>query len=122
MRLLARSAIAFVILAACATSPLGAQSAGTDASADFAAAQTAQAGPTAAGAAVGVRASIPVAEHRSDLASALQQEPGVGRNMALMIVGGAAVITGLLIGDDLGAVLAVGGAVVGLYGLYQWVR
>jgi hypothetical protein len=39
-----------------------------------------------------------------------------------MIVGGAAVITGLLIGDDLGAVLAVGGAVVGLYGLYQWVR
>jgi hypothetical protein len=61
---------------------------------------------------------------RDGIATALQQERnvGAGRNVALMVVGGAALITGLIIGDDAGALLAVGGAVVGLYGLYQFVR
>jgi hypothetical protein len=39
-----------------------------------------------------------------------------------MIVGGAALVAGLIIGDDAGALLAVSGAVVGLYGLYLFVR
>lgn len=38
------------------------------------------------------------------------------------IVGGAAVITGILIGGDAGTVIAVGGAGLGLYGLYIWQR
>ena len=41
---------------------------------------------------------------------------------ALALVGGAAVIAGLLIGDDAGTVIAIGGAGLGLYGLYVWQR
>jgi hypothetical protein len=43
-----------------------------------------------------------------------------GRVFAL--VGGAAVITGILIGGDAGTVIAIGGAGLGLYGLYIWQR
>ena len=43
-----------------------------------------------------------------------------GRVFAL--VGGAAVIAGVLIGDDAGTVIAIGGAGLGLYGLYIWQR
>ena len=48
--------------------------------------------------------------------------PGFGRSEALMIVGGAAVVIGLIIGDSAGGALAFGGAVVGLVGLYQYLR
>jgi hypothetical protein len=51
--------------------------------------------------------------------------PGVqrtSRDAALMIVGGAAFLLGAVIGDDAGGVLMVGGAVVGLVGLYQYLR
>ena len=41
-----------------------------------------------------------------------------GSGVGLMLFGGAALITGLIIGDDAGTVIAVGGALVGLYGLY----
>ncbi len=43
-----------------------------------------------------------------------------GRVFAL--VGGAAVIAGVLIGGDAGTVIAIGGAGMGLYGLYIWQR
>ena len=41
---------------------------------------------------------------------------------ALALVGGAALIAGILIGDDAGTVIAIGGAGIGLYGLYVWQR
>jgi hypothetical protein len=78
-------------------------------------------GPTARGAAVGVRATAPASLDRPLLAG-VQQGRNVGQSKALMIVGGAALVAGLIIGDDAGALLAVGGAVVGLYGLYLFVR
>lgn len=78
-------------------------------------------GPTARGAAVGVRA-IATASVDRPLLAGVQQGRNVGQSKALMIVGGAALVAGLIIGDDAGALLAVGGAVVGLYGLYQFVR
>ena len=53
-------------------------------------------------------------------ASATRMGPREGRVFAL--VGGAAVITGILIGGDAGTVIAVGGAGLGLYGLYIWQR
>jgi hypothetical protein len=37
-----------------------------------------------------------------------------------MILGGAALVTGLIIGGDAGTVIAVGGAIIGLYGLYVY--
>ena len=53
-------------------------------------------------------------------ASAARMGPREGRVCA--IVGGAAVITGILIGGDAGTVIAIGGAGLGLYGLYIWQR
>ena len=46
----------------------------------------------------------------------------VGPNLALIGVGAAAVVVGLLIGDDGGHAVAIGGAVVGLVGLYRYMR
>lgn len=43
-------------------------------------------------------------------------------SQAWMIVGGAAFVAGLLIGDDVGTVLAVGGAAGGLYGLWNYLQ
>jgi hypothetical protein len=46
----------------------------------------------------------------------------MGQPEALMIVGGAAILIGAIIGNDAGAFFMVGGAVVGLYGLYKYLQ
>jgi len=38
--------------------------------------------------------------------------------VAMMIVGGAALVIGAVIGDDAGTIVMLGGAGIGLYGLY----
>lgn len=48
--------------------------------------------------------------------------PRAGQSVALMVVGGAALITGVVIGGDGGTLLALGGAVVGLVGLYHYIK
>lgn len=45
-----------------------------------------------------------------------------GEGVALMAVGGAGLVAGLLIGDDAGTAIAIGGLAVGLIGLYEYVR
>ena len=127
MRTFARRVTLTLALSLLAASGAAAQSVSADSTPSAAADSTLavpQAGPTVASAAVAVRATSPEISTRTGVAEALQQEQrlGHGRNVALMIVGGAAVVAGLLIGDDAGALLAVGGAVVGLYGLFQYVR
>jgi hypothetical protein len=73
-------------------------------------------GPTLAAASVAVRhAEAPVT-------APVQRRAGYGQPIALMVVGGAAGLTGLIIGDDAGTAIAVGGAVVGLIGLYQYLQ
>ena len=63
----------------------------------------------------------PAATPESDVQrSAASQNLGQAR--AMMIVGGAAVVVGLVIGKDVGTLIAVSGAVVGLYGLYQYLK
>ena len=81
----------------------------------------ASAGPTNAASAVGIRA--PVAA-RSNAGAAVAADPhlGAGQNVALMVVGGAALIIGAAIGDTAGVLLAVGGAIVFLYGLYNFIQ
>ena len=74
------------------------------------------AGPALDGASVAVRhAAVPVE-------AAPPRRAGYGQPIALMVVGGAAILTGLIIGDDAGTAIAVGGAVVGLVGLYQYLQ
>jgi hypothetical protein len=46
----------------------------------------------------------------------------MGRPMALMLVGGAALVLGLVIGDDVGTLFSIAGAVAFLYGLYLYLR
>jgi len=45
-----------------------------------------------------------------------------GEGVALMAVGGAGLVAGLLIGDSAGTAVAIGGLAVGLVGLYEYVR
>jgi len=80
------------------------------------------AGPTLQGAAVAARRPhaaqrITAADARAALAPVRRHH---GQAAALMIVGSAAVVLGILVGDDAETPLVVGGAVVGLIGLYQY--
>jgi hypothetical protein len=47
---------------------------------------------------------------------------GLGTGGALMIVGGAALIIGLIIGGGAGLVIAIAGAALGLYGLFLFLQ
>lgn len=71
-------------------------------------------GPRLANARVAVHAeSAPIG------APPVIQNRSSNRNaVALMAVGGAALVVGAVIGDDAGTLVMLGGAVVGLYGLY----
>jgi hypothetical protein len=48
--------------------------------------------------------------------------PNKNQSAALMFVGGAAFLGGLIIDDDAGTVIAIGGLIVGLYGLYNYLQ
>jgi hypothetical protein len=124
-------------LCAAATFPLRAahaqSTADVDSDSTTAVVAAAPAGPRLASASVAVRA---VAEPQpQDLvqrpAAAAATEPtnalpaarnSQGQPKALMIVGGAAFIAGALIGDTAGTAIMIGGAGVGLYGLYLYLQ
>ncbi|MEP6730892.1 MAG: hypothetical protein ABJE10_09650 [bacterium] len=40
----------------------------------------------------------------------------------LMLVGGAAILTGIVVGGDAGHAISIAGAVIGLYGLYKYLE
>lgn len=46
----------------------------------------------------------------------------LGQSRALMIVGAVALVTGAVIGGDPGTLIMVGGAIIGLYGLYEYLQ
>jgi hypothetical protein len=78
--------------------------------------------PTAESVALNARLT-PVTVH--DPAAALMPLPAEGpqsTNVALMIVGGAGMIVGSIIGGDTGTIVMVGGGVVGLIGLWRYLR
>ena len=75
-------------------------------------------GPTVAASVAGIKASSTAAAKPM----AAERNLGAGRNVALMVVGGAALIIGAVIGGTAGVLIAVGGAAVGLYGLYHFVQ
>lgn len=86
--------------------------------ADTTAAAAADLGPTVAAASVAVRSR---ADASVDAAAA-QSRAGLGQPRALMFVGLAALIAGALIGDTPGTIIMIGGAAVGLYGLYHYLQ
>ncbi len=77
-------------------------------------------GPTLDGATVGIRHSVDqAATAPANVGAAVQNGTS---STALMIVGGAAFLAGAIIGDDAGTIIMVGGAAVGLYGLYLYLQ
>src|SRR5262245_11289884 len=79
------------------------------------------AGPSLQSVSVGVqRQATPMQSHSEMLAA--RSSGGIGQSGAMMIVGGAAILVGALIGGDPGTVIMVGGAVVGLVGLYKYLQ
>lgn len=76
-------------------------------------------GPTVDGTATAFRA---VANVEDATIIEMQRRQGVGRPVALMIVGGAALLVGAVIGDDVGTLFMIGGAVALLYGLYKYLQ
>jgi hypothetical protein len=70
-----------------------------------------------------VAAHYPTAARETDAAILFQRRrAGLGQPMAMMIVGGAAVLLGAIIGDTPGTVIMIGGAVIGLIGLYEYLQ
>lgn len=74
-------------------------------------------------------AGIRIAASRSEadngtheVSSAAAEGLHQGEGIALMAVGGAGLVAGLLIGGGAGSAVAIGGLAVGLVGLYQYVR
>ena len=76
-------------------------------------------GPTLRAAAVGVQYRSTPFEPAE-----LQQRRnvGLGQAEAMMIVGGAAVLVGAVVGGDAGDIIMIGGAIIGLVGLYKYLQ
>jgi len=79
------------------------------------------AGPRVELTATAMRATTASVSHDEALAAAARRQ-GMGQPMALMIVGGAALLAGVIIGGDAGTLIAIGGVVCGLIGLYQYLQ
>ena len=85
-------------------------------------AQLAAKGPTVQAAAVGFRN----AEAKVDASTKTSLAPVVarhqGQDVALMAVGVGAMIAGALIGGTAGTIIVIGGAAMGLFGLYHYLE
>jgi hypothetical protein len=82
------------------------------------------AGPTMQSLSVGLQqqsSALPETERTGALA-AQRRNAGLGQAQAMMIVGGAAILVGAIVGDSPGQIIMIGGAVVGLVGLYKYLQ
>lgn len=75
--------------------------------------------PTAVNATVGIRLS---SASLTDAPVTLPRRNDRRNSPALMIVGGAALLVGAIIGGNPGTIVMIGGAAVGLYGLYHYLQ
>lgn len=79
--------------------------------------------PAAASVAVATRGvALSRRVQRDSVAPVLRQEDSNRTNTALMVVGAAAVLVGAAVGDDAGTILIIGGAGIGLFGLYRFLN
>lgn len=76
-------------------------------------------GPTVENTATAFRVLANVSD---STAMEMQRRQSAGKPVALMIVGGAAILVGAVIGDAPGTLFMVGGAVALLYGLYLYLQ
>lgn len=78
-------------------------------------------GPTIESASVGVRPAASITAAVSEQRRSARRS-GTSHDVVLMVVGGAAMVAGAAIGGDAGAIFMVGGAVIGLWGLYNFLQ
>jgi pyruvate dehydrogenase E2 component (dihydrolipoamide acetyltransferase) len=81
--------------------------------------------PAAAPAPVGPTmdaASVAVRHEATSSAAAAPRRGGYGQPVALMVVGGVAIVAGLIIGGGAGTAVAVAGLAAGVIGLYQYLQ
>ena len=113
----------FALLACVVTTPLAAQMATPEAAlADVAPAvapPAPTAGPTVASLTLGYSS---VTDASTEMTWDNQRRGKNSTGPVLAIVGGAALIGGLLIGESAGTAIAVGGLIMGLIGLYLWLK
>jgi hypothetical protein len=83
-----------------------------------------QAGPTPQSLSVGLQhqSSALNETEMAQLTAAQRRNAGLGQAQAMMIVGGAAILVGAIVGDSPGQIIMIGGAVVGLVGLYKYLQ
>lgn len=88
--------------------------------------ETVAASPTSGASMTGLRAGVHARETSRGIeqpAIAAQARGGnLGQARAMMIVGAAALVTGAIIGGQAGTIIMVGGAVIGLVGLYDYLQ
>ncbi|HEX7937677.1 MAG TPA: hypothetical protein VF483_01725 [Gemmatimonadaceae bacterium] len=111
-----------LLLGSVISAPLAAQSLPTTAalatdSSQNVAAASGLAGPRLGATTTGIRHQVQPA---SELAHT--QPISVGKPVALMVVGGAAFVLGAVIGQEIGTLFMVGGAISFIIGLYQYIR
>ncbi len=83
--------------------------------------QAAATGAPLAGLRAGVHAPRAAAPDRAAMAAAASHA-NLGQSRAMMAVGAAGIIVGAIIGGTPGTVIMVGGALVGLKGLYDYLQ
>jgi hypothetical protein len=79
-------------------------------------------GPTIQSAAVGFRVNEAKVDASTKVASTALVQRHQGQDVALMAVGVGAMIAGALIGGTAGTIIIIGGAAMGLYGLYHYLE
>ena len=76
-------------------------------------------GPTVHAASAAVRPDLRM---DASVPRALDVRQQLRRSETLMIVGGAIFLAGAIIGDDAGTIIMIGGAGIGIYGLYLYLQ
>ena len=69
-----------------------------------------------------VEANVAVRAERPEVASVVRRRDAFDRPTILMIVGGALIVTGLVVGGDASPILYLAGAGIGGYGLYLYLQ
>ena len=95
----------------------------TAAAAPSARAQAGDAHPESGPTVVAARAAVrPDLRMDATVPRALDVRQQLRRSETLMIVGGAIFLAGAIIGDDAGTIIMIGGAGIGIYGLYLYLQ
>ncbi len=100
--------------------PLWAQNPSPSTAAEAVQLPAAAAGPTLA--AVSTAARMHAQSDSLIMSPAARGNAGLGQAKAMMVVGVAALLAGAVIGGTPGTVIMIGGAVVGLVGLYDYLQ